>query len=250
LSNLHAPLSLKADFAKGLVIFIHGFMGSPRQFDDLAETAYNNGFSTLQLLLPGHGSTLDEFCSFKFQQLQNHVYAEIESHACTYSDIWLVGHSMGGLLALCAAEKFGEGIRGVFSIACPFTLTLFSAKALKLRLTLIFAKRSNPIKSAYLDDSSVPTSSHLIWHVASPFFELKKLMHHTKALLPKIKVPVFAIYSAEDETVSIKSLSTLKSGLGSTSFSSFVLSNSLHAYYTKHEREEIKKSLLEFIEPI
>jgi len=252
LTNNHAPLFLKAPSAKGLVVFTHGFMGSPRQFDDLADAVHKEGFSAVELLLPGHGSTLEAFHVCKFQQWQDHLNAEIESYMNEYTDIWLVGHSMGGLLSLSAADKFSNDnragvIRGVFTIASPFKLTMLSGKALRVRLIMIFAKHNNPVKRAYLDDDSVPVSLSLIWRINKPFNEVKKLMNSARLILGKISTPVFAVYSVSDETVPKENLGILESELKNAPFDSLLLQDSLHAYYTKSERQEIEKALLRFV---
>ena len=40
-----------------IVIFIHGFLGSPHQFIDLADFVSHMGYACGALLLPGHGGT-------------------------------------------------------------------------------------------------------------------------------------------------------------------------------------------------
>lgn len=242
--NVHKPLFLDNSADKGIVVFVHGFMGSPRQFDKMAENVHCQGYSVASILLPGHGATTKEFSSCTMESWLNHVYTEVERYSRSYDNIYLVGHSMGCLLAINTAIKYSERVRGVLLIACPFKLKGFSVHSLKVRIKQAFYRKSHPIKAAYLAGSSVPLSPSLIWHSAKPAAELKKLILITKDNLPDIHVPVTAIYSSADELVSIDSLDILRTGLKQTAIKYIALSDSLHAYYPEHEQAVIESTLL------
>jgi len=244
---LHTPSFLENSTGKGIVIFIHGFMGSPRQFDKLAECVYRAGFSAASVLLPGHGSTAKEFSSGTMESWLNHVYAETERFLW-HDKIYLVGHSMGGLLAINTAVKYGERVSGIFLIACPFKFRTFSKQTISVRLKQAFCNKRHPMKAAYLTSSSIQLRPSIIWRIVKPTSELKKLMQITKDKLHDIRVPVTAVYSAYDELVSVDSLEILKTGLTQTTFESLILSDSLHAYYPAHEQAAIEKQLVALCE--
>jgi len=243
----HAPLFLENPADKGIVVFIHGFMGSPRQFDKFAETVQQQGCSVAALLLPGHGGSAREFASSSFERWQSHVDSEVERYSRDYASIWLVGHSMGGLLAINAAVKHSASIRGLFLIACPFKVTTISTHAMKVRATQLFTLKRSPIKAAYIAGSSIELSPSLVWHLTRPTIELKKLMQAASDNLPNVRAPVMAVYSASDELTSIKSLDILKSGLTNAEYDHLLLADSLHAYYPEHELAMIEQALLKLI---
>ena len=240
---MHEPLILENSVKDSIIVFIHGFMGSPRQFDRLAQFMYAQGYSVASLLLPGHGSTVKKFSSSTMEMWQGHVDAEIERFMPNYKSIYLVGHSMGCLLAINASIKNKERIHGLFLIACPFELTVFSIRSIKLRLIQIFCSKRNPIKAAYVAGSSVPPGVSMIWRVSRPMGELKKLVLTVKNCLTDIHIPVTAIFSSADELVSISSLDILMAGLNQTKFDYIVLSDSFHAYYPEHEQIQIENAL-------
>ena len=244
---MHDPLFLENPEKKGMVVFIHGFMGSPRQFDNLAQSIHSQGYSVASLLLPGHGATVKEFSSSTAQNWQHHVCSEVEGFSRGYNSIYLVGHSMGCLLAINTAIRHSGHVRGLFLIACPLKLKGFSLQTLKIRLKQVFYRKNHPMKSAYLAGSSVPPSLSLIWRSAKPGAELKKLMLITEKNLQNIRVPVTAIFSSADELVSMDSLEILKTGLNQVSFDSLTLSDSLHAYYPEHEQSLIEGALFRCI---
>jgi carboxylesterase len=206
-----------------------------------------HGRSAAALLLPGHGGTSKDFASGSFERWQGHVDAEIERLSRKDSDIWLVGHSMGGLLAINAAVKFSANVRGIFTIACPFKLKMFSAYAVKVRLRQVFGRGGDPVKASYLERCSIALSPALIWRSRKPAAEMKKLMLSAMGNLPHVRAPVTAVYSSSDELTALDSLGMLFSGLRDTPFEQVLLSDSLHAYYPEHEHEMIERALLKLI---
>ena len=245
--NDHTPTFLENPDSKSLAVFIHGFMGSPRQFDYLAEAAHAYGCSAASLLLPGHGGTVKEFSKSTMENWQNHVDSEVGRLSHDFDDVLLVGHSMGGLLAINTAAKYTGNVRGLLLIACPFKLSIFSGYSIKVLLKQAFSRKSRPIKAAYIAGSSVSPSPSLIWRVSKPTAELKKLISAAKENLSEVRAPVTAIYSTADETVSIESLETLQTRLDRELLKQIILSDSLHAYFPEHEQEIIKNALVQII---
>ena len=279
----HAPYFLENPAENGIVIFIHGFMGSPRQFDKLAAAVQKQGRSAAALLLPGHGGSVRDFAAGTSARWQDYVDAEVESYSRDYADIWLAGHSMGGLLAINAAVRHGEQapgmqtpgaqtpgmqtpgagppedrapeerapgahIRGIFTIACPFKLTTFSAYTIRFRIKQVFSRKDAPARVAYLDGSSVRLSPGLLWSSATQAVELKKLMSKARGNLLLLRAPVFAAYSTSDELTSIQSLDIFRSELSGAPFEHLLLTDSLHAYYPEHEQTLLESSLLSFLQ--
>jgi len=222
-------------------------MGSPRQFDRLAEFVRQHGYATAALLLPGHGGSTRDFGSSTFESWQNHVDAEVERFSRDYENIWLTGHSMGGLLAINAAARFDKCVRGIFTVACPFRITTFSAYTLRIRFRQFFSKKTDPIRVAYFSNSSVAPSPGLLLHTRKPASEIKTLMHAARNNLSQIHVPVTSVYSASDELTSIVSLDILKAELTGAPIEPIVLKDSLHAYFPEHEQIIIEQALLRLL---
>jgi carboxylesterase len=195
-------------------------------------------------LLPGHEKKKKSFASSSFDHWQTHVNAEVERFSATYENIWLAGHSMGGLLAINAAVKYSRHVRGIFLMACPFKIRTFSLYVMKVRVKQAFSRNDNPIKAAYLSNSSVKLSPSLIWRIVRPAAEVRKLMLAAKGNLPQVCIPVTAVYSTADELTSIDSLEILKSETNRTLIKQVLLTDSLHAYYPEQARVIIEHELL------
>ena len=237
---MHEPFFYESGEDKDLVIFIHGFMGSPRQFSSLAQSVHSCGFAVASLLLPGHGGAMRDFSSATMGQWLEHVISEVGRLSGRYERIYLVGHSMGCLLAINAAVAYPTKVRGLLLIACPFRPRITSLCSLTRQM---LCRKSHPIKAAYLESSSIPVRPDIALHSIKPTLELRRLMRITKDELSDVRVPVTAIYSARDEVVTISSLDVLKKGLIHTTTRSIVLTESRHAYYPEYEQGIIERAL-------
>ena len=93
------------------IVCLHGWLMSPEMWNAACEKAKARGFATLALWQPAHGSEpgpvrawgMKDWTEWLFKKLDR---AEIE-------DAILVGHSMGGMLALAAAAERPDRIKGL-----------------------------------------------------------------------------------------------------------------------------------------
>ena len=244
---MHEPLFLENTGSKSIVVFIHGFMGSPNQFDSLVELAGSCGVSAASLLLPGHGAGSREFARSSMAQWQNHVNSELERFSQEYEDILLVGHSMGGLLSINALTRQPEHVRGLIVLCSPFRLARFTPKKLKDRRVDMFAKADSQLSAKYQTGATIKINIGMAWRLLKPSAEFLKVMHMAKENLHEVHVPVTAFYSTEDEIVSVKSLDILKTGLVGTNLEGFLLNNSTHAYFPGSEHKMIEDTLVKQI---
>jgi len=244
----HDPFERMHTGADTIVVFSHGFIGSPGQFEDLADLAYQNGCAVLSLLLPGHGGTAKEFTKFGLADWESHLESELQRVSSVYENIILVGHSMGGLLSLNASLNKDFNIKGVLLISSPLKLR-YSLRTLLLGIKLaLFPKSTNEILTAYRNSNSVVRASiftYALWLKQTG--DVYKLMSKTKSNLPDITVPTTILLSKKDETVSLKSANIFHAGLQNASKKLIILSDSQHAFYVPQERDIIGRELLQLI---
>ena len=245
---MHSPICKNRSDTDVAVIFIHGFMGSPNQFADLADAVYDAGFAYSAILLPGHGGGIREFVKFGADDWQAHLQSEIEKIRRDYNKIILVGHSMGGLLALNACLIKENNISGVVLIATPLKVYLVSPKSVSLKLHLLRLPKTDKVKSAYMKSTSVKTPKPFIYPPAiKTIREFYKLMRQTKKRLAEVSVPVCMFHSRRDETTSYRSSALLRERLCNTQSTAFSLDKSWHAFYDGDDWAMVKSKLIEFI---
>ena len=100
-----------------LVIFLHGFTSSKDRPHSVAscEAMREAGYATLRMDLYGHGESEGEFRDQTLNRWISNAMATVRwAEAQDWvTEIWLSGHSQGGLVAALAAGKAPERIRGL-----------------------------------------------------------------------------------------------------------------------------------------
>lgn len=242
---MHSTIEKIHENSDKIVIFIHGFMGSPTQFNDLIEFVYEKGFSVVSLLLPGHGKSGFSFAMSTLKCWEE--YLEIQLiRLLKYREKYIIGHSIGGLLALNAALKFD--IAGIVLISTPLKINLFDPILLLKRMKLLFNRVDEDIYKSYKESNSIGKPYYItmpLWFRV--LFQPYKLMKKTKKNLSKVLVPVIVIHSASDETTSLKSSELFDELLVNSNHEIILLKESWHAYYTKKEKEIIHAKVADFI---
>jgi len=221
-------------------------MGSPDQFADLLEAAYEHGCSACAILLPGHGGTSRDFGQHGLADWQGHLQDVLDIYNGTYPNIILAGHSMGGLLALNASLQEQNHICGVFLLSSPLKINL-SPRSLFMRLKLLLYPSRHPVKSAYWQAKSL-TNFAVSPRWLKPLRDLWRLERGMALDLPRVFVPVLAIHSRNDEAVSFRSADMFHNGLHNSAVKSITLEKSWHAYYPTEEWEVVRAAFLEFID--
>ncbi len=108
-----------------LVIILHGFGSAKNRIHTLqtAEAMRDAGFATLRLDLFGHGESGGEFRRHTLYKWIGNTLAAINYvRALGYTELYLSGHSQGGLVAALAAGMEGDRIRGLILRAPAFMI--------------------------------------------------------------------------------------------------------------------------------
>lgn len=114
--------SLTTNLNKGIILFLHGFMGNIDEFDQTIKLLLDN-FSYLTLDLPGHGQTQvsddEHYTMTSTAQAIINLLDQLNIDKC-----FLIGYSMGGRLALYLTLHFPHRfIKVILESASPGLLT-------------------------------------------------------------------------------------------------------------------------------
>lgn len=246
----HRPYYREREGADTIVIFIHGFFGSPSQFWELSAIAWEKGYSIASLLLPGHGGSGREFTRTPGRQWVRFAMERIRYYAGQYKHVLLVGHSMGGLVSLHASLFPDTHVSGVFLLNTPLSIHL-TARGTANGLKAVFApqKYLDVVSRSYREVNSVdrmalPQYLRMLPRVA----DLQRLMDRVREELAQVRVPVTIIQSRRDETVRWRSAVDLSTGMRQAPCRVVWLRNSWHSYYISGEKEVVEREFVYFLE--
>lgn len=242
---MHFAIEKLHENSDTIVIFVHGLMGSPLQFSDLVEKVYEKGFSAVSLLLPGHGGSGFCFAKAKIKDWEEYLENQLRKYS-KYKNIYIVGHSIGGLLALNASLEFD--LKGIVLLATPLVLNLFNVALLPKRAKLFLGKVDEKIIKSYKQLNSIGKPYYIsmpfwIRVLLQPYILIKK----TKKNLSKVLTPTLVIHSKSDETATLESSYLFNELLVNTKHEILILKDSWHAYYTDYEKEIIATKVDAFI---
>lgn len=225
------------------MLFLHGILGTPRHFDFLLPLLPED-WSVWTLMLPGHGGSCADFSRSSMAQWKSSVSDAIEELRRGHRRIFIVTHSMGGLLAVWAASENPEKIAGIFALAMSLKIR-FTAKAAMASLHAAFRspESDSPYRRATRDACSITLSknpfAYLGWFPR--FLELFALSRDTRRMIGDFKLPCLVIQSAKDELVSKRSAEF--TGNADT----VSLPDSSHYFYSEKDRETILSEFSQFI---
>jgi len=225
------------------VLLCHGFTGSPQSLRPWAEYLAAAGISVSLPRLPGHGTTWQEMARTRWEDWYAEVDRAFDLLQARCAELFVMGLSMGGCLALRLAELRGDSVRGLVlvnpSITADTRLFLL-APVLKLFVPSLkgIASDIKNDQAAELGYDRVPVKA------AATLPELWRL---TQQNLSELKQPILAFRSVTDHVVGPRSLRLLERSVPAGQLEVRELANSYHVATLDNDAEVIFSASLEFI---
>ena len=177
------------------VLLVHGF-GQNRYSWHLPARSFANhlaraGFDVFNLDLRGHGRSRD-FGSRRSRGLEDYVREDLPAAVAEVQalsggrPVWLVGHSLGGLVSYAAAPALGGAIAGVASIGSPYD---FARGSLTLgALAIVFRGLAlAPLPNASLPLAPVGLAMRAVRRFAeSPLYPIPLRGYHAGSCEPHV----------------------------------------------------------------
>lgn len=226
------------------VIFIHGILGSPHQFNFLVELTPKN-WSIYNVLLDGHGQTTREFAKTSMRRWEKQIHSLMEKLTKKYENIIIVGHSMGTLFAIDVAILWPQKVKQIFLLCTPLKVSV-KASAVNTGLQVFLDKVDNQNSNAVAakDGYSIQPDKRL-WKYLSwlpRYIELFVKIKDINNKLRLLPVPCIAFHSFKDELVSNKTYDILKSY---SNIKTIPLVNSGHFHFSTDDCKLITDSFQE-----
>jgi esterase/lipase len=182
---------------KEAILFIHGFMGNPNEFDILKDNFNNLGYETFSFVLSGHSG--GKINHVKRKDWENDCVKSINLILSKgYKEIIIVSHSMGAVLASMMALKYKDKIKKLIYLSPAFEYL-----RMKNRKLLIFPSIKQIIKIAK-DKENKERSSQVFRLTISSIREFCLLIKEHGYDVLKVKFPILLIHGENDNVIPLK----------------------------------------------
>lgn len=201
------PLS-RAGGAVG-VLLCHGFTGSPQSVRPWAEYLARQGLAVSVPLLPGHGTTWQDMARTSSADWYAETERALAGLRTQCAEVFVMGLSLGGCLALRLAELRGPSVSGLVLVNPSLTgdtRLLMLAPALKLVVPSLKGIASDIKKegASEVGYDRVPVKA---------VDSLRGLWRTTQGQLADVTAPVLVYHSTDDHVVGPASLRLLRGAL-------------------------------------
>ena len=197
--RLDAQIDMPESYDKAkkipLVIIIHGFTGNKEERHILAVSHMFNelGCATLRVDMYGHGKSDGKFRDHTLFKWMGNAMTVIDyARSLDYvSDIYLCGHSQGGLMVMLAAALKHEFIKGLIPMSPAVMIPEGARKGMMLGI------KFDP------DDipDVLPTESD--WKLGGNYIRVAQTIHPEEAIA-RYHGPVLLVHGDADESVPVQ----------------------------------------------
>ncbi len=213
------PINIRQGSSRA-ALCIHGFTGYPGEMAYPVQKLAEAGWDVRAPRLSGHGTEGADFAGIRMSDLTRQVKDEWLDMKAVYDEVHVLGHSMGGLLALNLAREFQVDRLAVMAPAIGIRVP---AQFLLGLVSLIYSRRPVEWKSdsrfKFFDERDEDDEAYLgkeywSWAWLRQLNSLIRLMKYNEKRLGKIKSPVLGIFAGQDVVVGTLGRSIMEKGLG------------------------------------
>jgi carboxylesterase len=225
------------------VLLCHGFTGSPQSLRPWAQYLAEAGLSVSLPRLPGHGTIWQEMARTRWEDWFAEVDRAFQELRAECDEMFVMGLSMGGCLALRLAELHGPDVSGLVLVNPSVTADT------KLFLLAPALKVIVPSLKGIASDIKKPQTSEVGYDriPVKAAATLPGLWRVTTQHLADLTQPVLAYHSTTDHVVGPASLRVLRAALPEGQLEVRELADSYHVATLDNDAEVIFTGSLDFV---
>jgi carboxylesterase len=224
-------------------LLCHGFTGTPQSMRPWAEYLAEAGLTVALPRLPGHGTRWQDANMTTWDDWYSCVEREFLALHERCEQVFVMGLSMGGGLALRLAQRNGSAVAGVV-VVNPSVL----GRDPRLRLLPVLHRFIGSFP-AIGDDIRKP-GVHELAYDRNPLRALDSLRRAWPVLqadLPRVTQPLLLLRSWTDHVVEAESSAMVLARVSSRDVTEVVLHDSYHVATLDHDAPRIFAASLEFV---
>ncbi len=231
------------------VVVVHGFTANPRGTRPLGQRLAAAGYAVDVPLLPGHGTSVRDLARTTYADWRRCVEHAVTTLAAGRDHVVVVGHSMGGTLALDLAATSPTPVAAAVAI----NAIVLDRTGLLARLapTLQYVLPYVPRDAAGLptDDVARPgvEEGAYAWVSARAAQSLITQLPRVRRALPTVSCPVLVVTSPQDHSVDPANGDAIAGALTSARVERLSCERSYHVPQLDYDADLVEERVLRFV---
>ena len=246
------PFLFLGDSSKPACLLIHGFTGTPKEMRGIGEFLHGQGYTCLGIRLAGHATDPEDMIRARWTDWVASVEDGYQLLCGVTDNIFLIGLSMGGVLALLTSAHLK--VKGVIVMSTPSRLpTDYPVWFIELisKVLRYQPKSKEPPGSGWFDKTAYKDHVAYAKNPVRSAAELKKLILEMRAALPRVNVPVLLMHSKDEKFILYDNAEDIFAELTNTADKTKLdIIGSGHVLPRDASREQVFQAALEFIQRI
>jgi carboxylesterase len=238
-----APFDLPGR-GRAAALCLHGLTGTPYEVRPLAEALAAAGIRAFGPALPGHNETPERLAATSYRDWLEAARADFYRLREDCEKVFIVGMSMGGLLALALAEE--ERVDALATIGTP--LVLHQPFAWLIPLVKYLMPMSPKAQGSDIRDP-VARARHAGYRVMplDSVHELQRLQRRVRPQLARITAPILVAHGAHDRTASPRDAIEIRDSVSSEVREYLPLAASGHVVPVDFDGLALARAIAEFL---
>jgi alpha-beta hydrolase superfamily lysophospholipase len=248
--------------ARACVVIAHGFGEHSGRYGALTDHLISRSYSVIGYDHRGHGLSdglpghVESFAEYEEDLGKIIEYARDEGES---PRVYLIGHSMGGLIALRYAARNNGAVAGA-AISSPLIGMAATVPAFKLMIANVSAhmsprlrldngldpaalSRDPEVGKAYAADPLVNRKVSARW-----FVEASRAMEEVKRMAPEVTLPLLVMQGTMDKIASVEATKTLFEAIGSSDKEIEIYEGLYHELFNEPEKLEVFERLTAWLD--
>lgn len=237
-------------------LLVHGFVASRTDFNDLGEILQQAGLTVRMMRLPGHATFPVEHANTSNEQMLDAVRREYLALKIHHPKVALIGFSMGG--ALCTQLAAEEKVDRLVLIAPYYGVThrwyyILPAEAWNTLTSwaIPYVMKNRVFTCVNREEAKDRLYAYRVISTkgAGELIRLGKLARDPERLA-RVRCPLLMLHSRGDRAASPRRAEQAYAAIRSQDKRIVWYEQSNHHLLWDHEREDVKRAIVKFLEPI
>ena len=224
---------------KKAILLIHGFAGGAYDYGDLPnDLELINNYKVFTYTLPGHNkSIINNVTKEDWIKKSEYQIEKIINHG--YKDIYVIGHSMGGVIASYLASKYKE-VKKLVLAAPAFQYFKFENNKINILESI------KVVPTLFKDYDKSEVISRIFKVPVSTIREFTSLVKEHHDDIKNIKCPTLIIHGTKDEIVPNSSTAYVYDNIKSSSVLLVEFENLTHDLFINDRYDEVKNLIINY----